>query len=116
MPQDWSAGNRRKDFLCFSDGESRFQIIRTLGNLTPEENTADFRLVENGKLVFGVKALHRLDEFGDSYSILDIYAMVREGRWALSLIDCHKRIESCYIKSEIESRFFGADVIKYKFK
>lgn len=115
-PGDWSGGKRKKDFLCFSDGQSRFQIVRTLGNLTPEESTADFRLTENGKLVFGVKALHRLDEFGDNYSILDIYAMVREGRWALTLIDCYKMYRINNIKQDMRYLFIGADEIKYKFK
>lgn len=115
-PGDWSCGNRSKDFLRFSDGESRYQIARTLGNLTPEESTADFSLTENGKLVFGVKALHRTGELGDDYSILDIYAMVRKGRWALSLIDCYRVIQIEELKVDVQHRFLGADVIKHKFK
>lgn len=115
-PGDWSVGKRSKDFVVFSDGESRYQITRTLGNLTPEESTADFRLTENGKLVFGVKALHRETELGDDYSILDVYAMVREGRWALSLIDCYRVIQIENSKVDVRHRFLHAEDIKHNFK
>lgn len=109
--------NKNTDTLSFIDHGTSYTLTRIqTPSFIGDNDNVEFSLVEDGTVVFAVKAELTYSEYGESYSIYNISAFKKQGNWASMLTRCQQINELESKKISLHVQNYEADTIKDRFK